>query len=87
MSMMELKDTAFGMVSPDWRERLKAEYWQLEIRIRKLRDALKLPRLTGTYNMELMEKQLKAMEAYRTALGLRARIFRVDVEMPREEEK
>ena len=75
------------MVSPDWRERLKAEYWQLEIRIKKLRKALEIPRLTGTYNMELMEKQLKAMEAYRTALGLRARIFRVDVEMPREDEK
>ena len=85
--MIDLKDTAFAMVSPDWRERLKAEYWQLEIRIKKLRKALELPRLTGTYNMELMEKQLKAMEAYRTALGLRARIFRVDVEMPREDEK
>ncbi len=38
--MMELKDTVGGMLSDDWKERLKAEYYQLAIRYEKLKDAI-----------------------------------------------
>lgn len=40
---MELKDTIKLMLSDDWRDRLKAEYWQTVIRLRKLH----------TYNINL----------------------------------
>lgn len=38
--MIELKDTVEMMLSDDWKERFKAEYWQLCIRIRKLKETL-----------------------------------------------
>lgn len=34
---MELKDTATLMVSSDYKERFKAEYYQLKIRLEKLK--------------------------------------------------
>lgn len=34
---MELKDTAILMVSSDYKERFKAEYYQLKIRLEKLK--------------------------------------------------
>ncbi len=33
---MELKDTVDLMLSDDWKDRLKAEYWQTKIRYDKL---------------------------------------------------
>lgn len=37
---MELKDTVGMMLSDDYKERFKAEYWQLKIRYEKLKDML-----------------------------------------------
>ena len=34
---MELKDTATLMVNSDYKERFKAEYYQLKIRLKKLK--------------------------------------------------
>ena len=39
--MMELQDTVDGMLSDDWKERLKAEYYQLEIRLEKMPAAIR----------------------------------------------
>lgn len=36
MDNLNLNDTVKPMLSDDYRERLKAEYWQLRIRIKKL---------------------------------------------------
>lgn len=37
---MELKDTIAGMTSPDYKERFKAEYYQVKIRYEKLKSLL-----------------------------------------------
>lgn len=36
MRDLALKDTVAWMISNDWRDQLKAEYWQLRIRIRDI---------------------------------------------------
>ena len=40
--MMDLKDTIDMMNSPDYKERFKAEFFQLDIRIKKLANMLVL---------------------------------------------
>ena len=39
---MELKDTATLMVNSDYKERFKAEYYQLKIRLEKLKCMLQI---------------------------------------------
>lgn len=75
--MMELKDTIKMMNSADYKERFKAEYWQVVIRYQKLKAMLQkwdngelnfsptCPR--STYNM-----QIKAMTDYIAVLEARA---------------
>ena len=74
---MELKDTIPLMQSADYKERFKAEYWQLVSRYKKLRNMLEnwdsgtlqfeptCPR--STYSI-----QIKAMEDYIAILEARA---------------
>ena len=74
---MELKDTVAGMTSGDYKERFKAEYNQVVIRYRKLKDMLdrwdrgeltftpSCPR--STYNM-----QIRSMTDYIAVLEARA---------------
>lgn len=74
---MELKDTVSGMTSGDYKERFKAEYNQIVIRYRKLKDMLdrwdrgelmftpSCPR--STYNM-----QIRSMTDYIAVLEARA---------------
>ena len=81
---MDLKDTVKMMQSEDYRERFKAEYYQLNIRCRKLKDMLK-----KWYNEELgfipacnnrlLEFQLRSMEDYLTALETRAQIEHIEL--------
>ncbi len=74
---MELKNTVEMMESPDYKERFKAEYYQLEIRYKKLLAMLEqwdkgtlafspaCPR--STYNI-----QVRAMTDYLAAMDARA---------------
>ena len=78
----ELKDTIPGMLSPDYKDRFKAEYRQLCIRALKLEvfiDNYRNSRLSfkPTCSVELLEKQLDIMKAYMTVLEERARIENV----------
>ena len=59
---MELKDTVDLMLSGDYKDRLKAEYLQLSIRIEKLE-----LRLEENDN-ELLQAQLALMSAYKSIL-------------------
>lgn len=76
---MELIDTIEGMTSADYKERFKAEYWQVKIRARKLRDfVIKLKQyqldIIPKCSHDILEKQLKYMLAYESVLEERAEI-------------
>ena len=81
---MELKDTVQMMESVDYKERFKAEYLQLKIRINGLRNMLKKYK-AGTLTFKpfcsyyLLNGQLKAMELYATYLEERAEIEGIDL--------
>ena len=81
---MELKDTVQMMESVDYKERFKAEYLQLKIRINGLRNMLKkykagtLP-FTPSCSYDLLNGQLKAMELCATYLEERAEIEGIDL--------
>ena len=76
---MQLKETVSMMESADYKERFKAEYLQLEIRVNGLRNMLKKYK-DGTLTFkpscsyDLLNGQLKAMELYATYLDERADI-------------
>lgn len=77
--MKELKDTVDGMLSSDYKERFKAEYYQLEIRFNKLDSMIrkwdegKLD-FTPTCPREIYDNQLDFMYNYLTVLQNRAEI-------------
>lgn len=82
--MKELKDTVDGMLNSDYKERFKAEYYQLKIRYDKLNTMVKkwdegkldftptCPRLT-------YDAQLDYMYGYLTILEKRAVIENVEL--------
>lgn len=77
--IMELKDTVDMMLSDDYKERFKAEYYQTKIRYDKLFNMVaKLKSGTldfkPTCGVELFEKQLECMQLYICALAMRANI-------------
>lgn len=67
---MELKDTVDLMLSDDWKDRLKAEYMQCLIRIRKLQAALRENQM-GSWEREVLTQQMHAMCGYCGALASR----------------
>lgn len=74
---MELKDTVILMTSPDYRDRFRAEYLQLTIRMEKLQQMLQ--RLAAkkldfepTCPPEMLYGQLRAMMNYQQYLVARA---------------
>lgn len=73
---MELKDTIDGMLSKDYKERFKAEYNQLTIRLTKLYDFLsqKGNKTLNNSNIKLLKYQADYMEAYAGILRDRAAI-------------
>ena len=76
---MELVDTSFMMVSEDYKERFKAEYYQTKIRYEKLH-AMVVKYEAGTLNftpscpLELLKEQKTAMGKYLYCLEVRAQI-------------
>ena len=81
---MNLKETVPMMESADYKERFKAEYLQLKIRVNGLRNMLKkykdgtLP-FTPTCSYDLLNGQLKAMELYAQYLDERSEIEGIDL--------
>ena len=81
---MELKDTTTLMVSSDYKERFIAEYYQLEIRLKKLEYVLqkwdegKL-NFTPTCPRSIYDVQLQGMKQYLAALEARAIIEKIDL--------
>lgn len=77
--MKDLKDTIELMQSEDFKDRLRAEYWQLKIRYEKLRamcvkhDAGALD-FTLNCPIELLKNQAEHMLNYLYALEVRAEI-------------
>ena len=81
---MELNKTVELMNSEDYKERFKAEYYQISIRIVGLSEMLfdwDADRLgfTPKCSYELLSAQLKSMEAYAGILEERARIERIEL--------
>lgn len=76
---MELKDTIAMMQSADYKERFKAEVYQLDIRIGKLTNMLSAWEagelsFQPTCSYDLLEAQLNTMKVYRHFLCERANI-------------
>ena len=82
---MELTDTVKMMNSSDYKERYKAEYFQLKIRYEKLSEMLdkykngKLD-FTPTCSYELLFEQLIYMENYMHILEERSFIEKINIE-------
>ena len=76
---MKLVDTIPLMESEDYRDRFKAEYYQLIIRIESLKQMLDKCK-NGTLNSyAMLSEQLKTMEAYAACLEARATVEYIDV--------
>lgn len=82
--MKELKDTVDGMLSSDYKERFKAEYYQLKIRFDKL-DAMVEKwdnnelNFVPTCPREIYTRQLSAMKDYIMILEERAKLENVEL--------
>ena len=82
--VMYLSDTTELMLSQDYKERFRAEYWQLETRLNSLLLMLEqwdkgtLP-FVPTCPRELYDEQIAAMGAYLKILKKRADLEAVDV--------
>lgn len=82
MKIVDIKDTVDLMISPDYKERFRAEYYQLKLRYNKLKAMLKdwedgaltfLPTCPkSTYRL-----QLEAMKKYLAILETRARMEKI----------
>lgn len=68
---MKLEDTIEGMLSADFKERLKAEYQQVSKRVLGLNEYL-LKDDVDVFDRELLELQLYYMTGYRHILVIRA---------------
>ena len=81
---MELERLIELMKSEDYKDRFRAEYYQLEDRIDKLENMLKKYK-AGTLNFtpscsyELLNNQLKAMNEYLLYLTVRAEIEGIEI--------
>ena len=80
----ELAKTCEGMVSPDYKERFKAEYIQLKNRLEGLKRILDewdngTLNFTPTCPRDIYDKQVNGMVTYLNVLAKRARMERVDI--------
>lgn len=73
---MELKETALMMLSEDYKERFKAEYYQLKIRLEKLNATIVKkavnPEVAPETSYLMLKQQSMIMEAYLKCLDERA---------------
>lgn len=81
---MELKDTINLMTSTDYKERYKAEYYQLKIRYEKLKvmldkwDSGEL-NFKPTCPREIYDKQIEGMKTYLDVLVDRAELEKIEL--------
>ena len=82
--LIDLKDTAVGMMSPDYKERFVAEYHQLRTRLAKLNAfiaKIKTAKEKGEPEPKhdcplwILEAQAEAMAKYRAILEIRAKDY------------
>jgi len=81
---MELKDTIELMQSEDYKERFKAEYYQVKIRLEKLYEMLVrydagTLGFTPDCSIQLLKDQLSVMRDYLYALQVRAEIEGIEL--------
>lgn len=82
---MELKDTIGMMISDDYKERFKAEYYQTKIRYKELLsmilDAMDDSKLNPNPPrcVDVLERQLKYMDYYLDVLITRAQIEGIEL--------
>ena len=81
---MQLKDTIEMMTSEDFKERFKAEYYQLSIRLYSLTSMLykwknNMLDFEPKCSKETLENQLIFMQGYLDILRLRAKIEEIDL--------
>lgn len=81
---MRLKDATNLMWSKDYKDRFKAEYWQLKIRYEGLNKIitsyeLKTIKFKLSCPIALLKKQRTAMKKYLLALEQRAKIENIDL--------
>ena len=82
---MELKDTVELMSSLDYKERFKAEYWQLKIRYQKLHNMVikyeaQTLDFTPTCDLDILKHQMYLMEQLLYVLEIRAEIEKINLE-------
>lgn len=77
---MELKDTIPMMTSGDYRERFKAEYFQLKIRAGKLQSLIQHDMDLANSPKIILARQLNAMLDYLSTLALRAEFEGINLE-------
>ena len=79
---MELKDTAIFMNSESYKERFKAEYFQLKIRLDKLSDYIKKvenKEVETTTPIDMLMSQHHFMKCYKEILETRAIMEDIDI--------
>lgn len=86
---MQLKDTVIGMSSNDYKERFKAEYWQLKLRCDRLEDFCNrieaaeysdfVPEPQHECPLHLLKEQLTDMKGYLHILEIRAVIEGINI--------
>ena len=81
---MQLKDTIEMMESEDFKERFKAEYYQLSLRLYSLTSMLykwknNMLDFEPKCSKETLENQLVFMQGYLDMLRLRAKIEEIDL--------
>ena len=81
---LELMDTTDMMLSEDFKERFKAEYYQLDIRadkLLKMLNEMKAGKLKFTPKCDggLLLKQFQLMDEYRMILRVRAQIEGIEL--------
>lgn len=83
---MKLTETVAMMNSENYKERFRAEYWQLKIRMTGLIETLvkykkgTLP-FTPKSSYDLLNAQLKAMDLYASFLEDRAQVEGIDLDL------
>lgn len=81
----ELEDTIELMTSNDYKERFKAEFWQLSIRYHKLKDIVTKAEVNlldyrPTCPLYILRIQMEEMKEYMKTLQERAEIEGIDLE-------
>lgn len=82
--MKELQETATMMCSADYKERFRAEYYQLETRYEKLKAMVEKwdkgeLNFTPTCPRSTYDLQLRAMAEYKAVLKMRAKIEHIEL--------